>query len=418
MKNSLERNGNDINNEPPNPLVIGRYFIIIFILAIIGLLTHFIGWNSYWLTISLLLLIVIGTVVGWIKTTKQIQQIEEIENQFSSTNAVDYEKILDEADTQIKLQYIQLQEEVERLQGIQSGAIGELVQSFNGMREQSNNQLDMVNELVQLLTSQEQDEDKRSFRKEATDLIEMFVESIKSMSSGSMLLVDAMNSMNENINKVQTLLGEIDGISSQTNLLALNAAIEAARAGEAGRGFAVVADEVRALSGRSSDFSNQIRSNYQQMLSTMNEAKETVGTLASNDMTLTMTSRDRMDVLMNDMEQQKAVMTEKTESISSISTEINQSVDQALLGLQFEDLTKQLLEHMNSRIEVIKSFTLATTLLRHDFSMAKRVELDDSIEQHAEKLLEAMDVAKTLSEETINNPVKQNSMDDGDVDFF
>jgi len=69
---------------------------------------------------------------------------------------------------------------------------------------------------------------------------------------------EAMDSVLQVSNKISGIVSTINGIAEQTNLLALNAAIEAARAGDAGRGFSVVAEEVRSLAQKSSASAGEI----------------------------------------------------------------------------------------------------------------------------------------------------------------
>jgi methyl-accepting chemotaxis protein len=89
----------------------------------------------------------------------------------------------------------------------------------------------------------------------------------------------ALDELNAKAGAIRDLTGRIDGIAKQTNLLALNAAIEAARAGEAGRGFAVVADEVRKLADQSQKSAEEISAAIEQIMLSLNSTTARVGEL-------------------------------------------------------------------------------------------------------------------------------------------
>ena len=103
-------------------------------------------------------------------------------------------------------------------------------------------------------------------------------ENIKgSITKGEDLAKKTSNSMNEINNKVQAIneaITIIDNIAFQTNILSLNAAVEAATAGEAGKGFAVVAGEVRNLANKSAEAAKQIKNLVSEATSTANEGKD------------------------------------------------------------------------------------------------------------------------------------------------
>lgn len=94
---------------------------------------------------------------------------------------------------------------------------------------------------------------------------------IKSLANDIDEASSSADSLTQSANNVSGLMEEIQSIADQTNLLALNAAIEAARAGEHGRGFAVVADEVRNLSSRTQDSAEKIHQRLSVMLETIDQ---------------------------------------------------------------------------------------------------------------------------------------------------
>lgn len=112
------------------------------------------------------------------------------------------------------------------------------------------------------------------------------VEQIERMASEVIRSSEAMTLLQNDSDKIGSVMGVIRAVAEQTNLLALNAAIEAARAGEAGRGFAVVADEVRGLAQRTQKSTEEI----EQLVSALQGGTQQVSAIMQNSRNLTESS--------------------------------------------------------------------------------------------------------------------------------
>ncbi len=201
--------------------------------------------------------------------------------------------------------------------------------------------------------------------KEAVKTIEMTVTNIQTNSDNEYELSNKLIQLSQDAEQVKNILTVIREIADQTNLLALNAAIEAARAGEHGRGFAVVADEVRKLAERTQKSLGEIDATINIIVQAINTASDDMSKNIKNVSDLT----------------QKTINAQ--EQIENVSKEMNVVVDKVEENVQnIENIVKKMEEFINL-MHSIKNLST-----KNEQSIVKNKAYIEKIAKLAHELLE------------------------------
>jgi methyl-accepting chemotaxis protein len=162
-----------------------------------------------------------------------------------------------------------------------------------------------------------------------------------------------MSKLSQQSQQIDEILTVIQSISEQTNLLALNAAIEAARAGEHGRGFAVVADEVRTLATRTQSSANEIGSMIESLQLNAKQAVDIVnGNLIQAEESVNKSNQSHHDLLsmidsLHQIDDMSRSIASASEEQSSVTTEVAKNI------VLISDVSKQIAQNADDSSDTI-----------------------------------------------------------------
>ena len=256
----------------------------------------------------------------------------------------------------------------------QSQSIDESVNEL----EKLSSKIEDISELTTKMHNTSVDTDKLS--KDGLNIVEILLQKSKNTSKSTMEVNEIVSDLNNSSNEIGAITDTINQIASQTNLLALNAAIEAARAGDAGKGFSVVADEIRKLAEQSTGATKQIQGLIDNMKSRSQLAVEAI---------------DHTKIIVN--EQDKAVSETKNTfaQILNAINELSSQIEQIKIGTTETSKNKN---EIIARMENISSVSEETAASTEEVS-ASAEEITATIDEFTNNANALKDLAKNLEKQ-------------------
>ncbi|MDO8294228.1 MAG: methyl-accepting chemotaxis protein [Gallionella sp.] len=237
------------------------------------------------------------------------------------------------------------------------------------------------------------------------------VSSLRAATQHKDAMLAEINELLHFIVELEKMAIDVAGIADQTNLLALNAAIEAARAGEAGRGFAVVADEVRKLSTLSKETGKQISEKVKIISAAISAAVNTSEQTAAGEAKALVASEAAIGNVLGNFRQITGGLSESSGILRKESDGIKNEVAMSLVQLQFQDRVSQILSHVRDNIGSLPGYLEKS---QAEFDRNGRLE-----PVAAKQLLHEIESTYAMAEEHGNHGGKaQTAPNESEISFF
>lgn len=205
-----------------------------------------------------------------------------------------------------------------------------------------------------------------------------FVREVLHMSKQAVSMVRSIDVVLEDLSRLRHSVEGIDRITAKTNLLALNARIEAERAGEAGRSFGVVAGEVRDLSRATSELASGIKQEIHAISEALKNGHATLAEVASMDMTRQIEAKDEVEQTLLMLKERDQRLTAAAQASMENAEAIEQAVSAIVTDMQFEDRTHQRIDRVAMALD---AFHQGGTLALPTSTLAKtpKAGADDDV---------------------------------------
>lgn len=163
-------------------------------------------------------------------------------------------------------------------------------------------------------------------------------------------LMDQLKDFISSTNELQKMTSSVEYLAARTNLLALNASIEAARAGPEGRGFAVVAEEVRKLSFQSAETGQSIRNRVVEISKAATQAGQGAALMEESDKALLENASRTLNSVIEGFQAVTTPLHKASNAIVDSSVAIRNELDSAIVHFQFQDRVSQILSHVQASV--------------------------------------------------------------------